>query len=276
MSYTSNQEKSRFNPIGGLLSPQGLTVGGLINIVNYTGSPASGTYTPTPGTKLIYVEMVGGGGGSASAAATSSGQISFGAPGCPGGCVYALLDISYDISGTYSLGSGGTAGQSTGTVDGGNGGNTVFTINDIVLTAGGGSAGYRTAASSSDAMEYTGWSNGTSGLSSVVGTNVKWYNIVNSTRQGYAASVIPGAAGEAVTYFDCNVASFNPSALFSKYHPTNRGLTRVSKFAYSEDGRSPPSPGFGSGPSGPVNRGSSAARNGIAGSVGAIIIYEYA
>ena len=69
----------------------------------------SGIYTPTPGTKSVIVEVVGGGGGGGGANAAGAGQISSGGNG--GGGAYGKGRFTSDFSGVQmTVGTGGTPG----------------------------------------------------------------------------------------------------------------------------------------------------------------------
>ncbi|WP_256976294.1 hypothetical protein [Burkholderia sp. AU28863] len=112
----------------------GQATGRLINIQRFT---ASGTYTPTPGTTSIIAEGVGAGAGGAGATATSS-QTSCGGGG--GGGAYAKVRITaVPASASVTVGSGGSAGGTTG----GAGGATSF---GSYFSVGGGAGGQASAA----------------------------------------------------------------------------------------------------------------------------------
>ncbi|OXI70114.1 hypothetical protein CFB81_16380 [Burkholderia sp. AU28863] len=112
----------------------GQAVGRLINVQRFT---VSGTYTPTPGTTSIIAEGVGGGAGGAGATATSS-QTSCGGGG--GGGAYAKVRITaVPASASVIIGSGGSAGGTTG----GAGGVTSF---GSYFSVGGGAGGQASAA----------------------------------------------------------------------------------------------------------------------------------
>lgn len=117
----------------GLVNSSGM-VGRLVSIKKFT---ASGTYTPTAGTKFIRVRLVGAGGaGGGAAASTVSGYLAAGRGG--GGGSYGettLIDVTSVLSvvvivggaGVGAAGSSGTAGGSSSfgsyiTAPGGDGG----------------------------------------------------------------------------------------------------------------------------------------------------------
>lgn len=118
---------------------------------------ASGTYTPTAGTRRIFVEGVGGGGQGGGATASSSGQASIGGGGGAGS--YASKWYTADIASSYAYtcGAGGTTGT-TGT--GQSGADSTFNTSDIVAKGGTGGA---TMAAGTSVIGQTG---GVSGLAS--------------------------------------------------------------------------------------------------------------
>ena len=124
-------------------------VGRLINTRVFT---SSGTYTPTPGTKRLLVEMVGGGGAGGGAYAGGSSASSAGAGGSSGAYGKALLtSVSASIS--YSVGAGG-AGVSGG--KGTDGGATNFGTLSVSGGLGGRAHSYGGAAIYTDVTSGTG------------------------------------------------------------------------------------------------------------------------
>lgn len=96
---------------------------------------ASGTYTPTPGTKYIIAELIGGGGGGGGAPTTGSSQTAPGGGGGGGG--YCCKVINSGFSGQQiTIGAGGL-GATGGAASGDPGGNTTF----MGMVAGGGGGG---------------------------------------------------------------------------------------------------------------------------------------
>lgn len=82
------------------------TPGRLLNVRTFF---TSGIYTPTPGTKRVIVEMVGGGGGGAGSRAAPSGNISLGGSGGAGAYLKAMYTSGF--SGVQvTVGSGGNGG----------------------------------------------------------------------------------------------------------------------------------------------------------------------
>lgn len=113
---------------------QSASPGSLIRVQAFT---ASGTYTPTPGTKKAIVRGVGGGGGGGGCPATTSSQQSTSGGGQSG--AYAELSLDSLLSSyAITVGSAGTAGTKTPTA-GGNGGATIMAG---VVTIPGGAGGY--------------------------------------------------------------------------------------------------------------------------------------
>lgn len=107
----------------------GLTAGRLLNVRRFT---ANGTYTPTPGTTAIIVDVVGGGGAGGSVGATAAGQLGVGGGGGAGGHARSYLTTGFSGV-SMTIGAGGVGGApSTG------GGTTSF---GALLQATGGGAG---------------------------------------------------------------------------------------------------------------------------------------
>lgn len=114
----------------GLVDSNGI-VGRLINTQVFT---ASGTYTPTTGTKKIRVTLTGGGGGASGCQGTNTSQTVSGAGGGAGGTVIATI-TSLSSSYTVTIGAGGSGSSSS--ASGTAGGNSTFGA----LIASGGGAG---------------------------------------------------------------------------------------------------------------------------------------
>lgn len=109
---------------------------GYLNTQILTAS--SGTYTPTAGTNLVHITMIGGGGGGGG---VSSGS---GVAGGAGGSTGVQLDIWLTgipiTGGDYTNGAGGAGGNSFGGT-GQTGGDTTIVINGSTITANGGAGG---------------------------------------------------------------------------------------------------------------------------------------
>ena len=122
--------------------------GGLLNVQVFA-SAALTTYTPTPGTRKIIVELLGGGGGGAYRPATSAGQVAVPSPGNNG----AGLVVKYNFTltagqtGSVAIGFGGNGGLSPGS-NGSNGQSTSFSIGGYSVSVGGGLGGTYAAATS--------------------------------------------------------------------------------------------------------------------------------
>lgn len=130
--------------------------GRLIKALRFT---ASGTYTPTAGTKAILVEVLGAGGGGGGARATDSAYQAGGAGGGSG--AYARSYLTSGFSGvTVTIGAGGSGGANT--ASGSAGGTTSFG-SLITCTGGGGGGGTGSTqyASGSSIQQNTGGSGGT-------------------------------------------------------------------------------------------------------------------
>lgn len=117
----------------------------LLAIRSYSTGSGGVTYTPTSGTKVIRLRMVGGGGGTAGTAGLAS-SIDVCGGGASGAYLEWWLDPGSNTSiagGALVIGIGGIAGTAGGTV-GGSGGNTAITIQGTTFTATGGGPGNRT------------------------------------------------------------------------------------------------------------------------------------
>lgn len=79
------------------------TTGRLLNVQTFN---ASGTYTPTPGTKKIIVEVIGAGGGGGSASGANASSVGIGAGGGAGGYAKSLI-TSVPSSQSVVVGVGG-------------------------------------------------------------------------------------------------------------------------------------------------------------------------
>ena len=86
---------------------------------------ASGTYTPTIGTKAIIVEAVGAGGGSGGVPATSTNSTGLSSAGAGGAYAKSYLTTGFSSGVAVTIGAGGIAGTSAG-ASGGTGGTTSF------------------------------------------------------------------------------------------------------------------------------------------------------
>ncbi len=98
---------------------------------------ASGTYTPTAGTKMIRVTVTGGGGSGGGSNGTTTSQLISGAGGGAAGTAIKTLSVAQGTSYPVVVGVGGTS--VSGAVGGVIGGNSSF--NGSVIGNGGGLAG---------------------------------------------------------------------------------------------------------------------------------------
>lgn len=203
---------------------------------------ASGTYTPTPGTKSVVVEVVGGGGAGGGTAACAAGQSAAAAGGGAGG--FAKSRITSGFSGVaVTVGAGGTP---TSASAGGNGGTSSF---GALLSAPGGTGGTADAATSSF-PHVSGYGNG--GAIGVGG------NIFNATG---------GAGSSGFGVSSSNVISGSGGASYY-------GGGANASISTSANGNAASSPG--SGGSGSTTISSGAAKSGGAGASGMVTVYEYA
>ncbi len=110
--------------------------GTAFNSISIQEFNASGTYTPTTGMRFCIVELIGGGGGGGGASTGSGGQVSAGAGGGSGGYVKALLTATQiSISQAITIGTGGSAGNSSGT---GGGAGGITSLGALLSATGGG------------------------------------------------------------------------------------------------------------------------------------------
>lgn len=215
--------------------------GGLLGIQKFT---ANGTYTPTPGMKNCIIEYVGGGGGSGVVVSTTASQTSAVGGGASGSYGKALITAAtIGASQAITIGAAGVGG-SAGSAGGAGGTTSVGSI--LTAPGGGGSpASVATATSSSDV--------GAGGLSGSVATGG---NIINTSGE-------QGAFG---------------FAILSKTLGGGGGSNPLGSGGQSSGASFTPTSGtgYGAGAGGWANGVSTAAKVGIAGLPGVVIIYEYA
>lgn len=216
-----------------------------VGLLNTQIFNASGTYTPTPGTKSILVRLWGGGGGgggAAGVAAQASLAQSAGAGGYSEGFLSGILNSS---SGAVVLGAQGSGGSTAGT-DGTDGGASTFALSTLNMSCPGGLHGSGDAAT----------------------------GITVATLTGAAQSGAPTGG-----YFNYNGGGADPSARLSNL--VNFSGTGGAPFALARSGRGVASgnPGFtgniGGGGSAGCSTGATG-RAGGAGGLGLCIIEEYA
>lgn len=148
------------------------------------------SYTTPAGCTGIYVEAVGGGGGGRLGQSTNGNEIS-GAGGGAGAYCAHYFSVSANTAYSYAIGAGGT-------VNGGNGGDTTFTVGAVTITAGGGTAG--TTSSSTAAPGGTA-TNGTLNVTGNYGMSLVLVGGLNAGGQLGGASFFGGVgrAGVAST-----------------------------------------------------------------------------
>lgn len=138
-----------------------ISPGGLL-ATRVFATPGTSVYTPTPGTKAVIVELVGGGGGSGGSSAAGAGQVALSGGGA--GASYGMGLYTSSFSGvTITVGARGAAGAAGAA--GGAGGTSSF---GALLSASGG--GNSTGGAPSSLM-YVSASAGNSGT--VTGANLR-------------------------------------------------------------------------------------------------------
>ncbi|MBA7775837.1 hypothetical protein HV157_07785 [Enterobacter sp. RHBSTW-00318] len=222
--------------------------GRLINAQTFT---ASGTYTPTAGTKFVIAEVLGGGGGGGSNAATPSAGAAAGAGGASG--AYAVCKHTPTGPVSIVIGAGGAGGVSTAAgADGSTGGTSSYGA----VSAPGGRGGPRGVAFNT----FPTGGNVATGSSGVTGSVIVGtpgtggsygilYSDSNATGGGGANSIY-GAGGIAITI-----------------NSGGSGTTQGSDAS-----------GYGSGGGGAVSvhTATAASSRGGNGTPGIVIIWEYA
>lgn len=217
-----------------------LTPGRLLNVQVFYNS---GIYNPTPGTKKVIVEMVGGGGGSAGSRSASSGQISVGGAGGAGS--YAKGQFTQNFSGVQiTVGAKGAGGTSSWPYAS-DGGTSSF---GSLITAAGGSAGQPAGPANSFPF---------STVAAVVSAGANNANIIGTPGQGASASIAVSAA--VVTEAPGGSSQFGAGGFITAFNAKG-----VNGSGY----------GSGGGPS-KVNGGNAAVAGGD-GSQGLVIVWEYA
>ncbi len=161
-------------------------VGRLLNVVTIT---ASGTYTPSAGTKKVLVEVIGAGGGGQGAGAVRV----VGGGGGSGAYVKALitsLAASYPV--TVGTGGAGTTATSAGQISN-SGGATTF---GSFITCGGGSGGVADMTTSATTGASCIAGGGQPGAVTTVTTaGVKYITVQNGSRGSFGTAVHPNYLG---------------------------------------------------------------------------------
>lgn len=216
-----------------------IPAGTLINTQIFT---ATGTYTPTAGTKSVVVELQGGGGAGGGSAATGVGQISIGAGGGAGG--YAKSRLTSGFSGvTVTIGA---AGANAVGANGGAGGASTF---GGLMTANGGAGGFVDGPSAPPFLNH-GYA---------AGGSASGGNMLNISGQ-------PGSIGHVLAAV---VGTFaGGSGAMSYFGSGSAGSVSGSPIAI-------PVSGYGSGGAGSSLLPSSVAQAGSSGAPGVCVIYEY-
>jgi hypothetical protein len=209
----------------------------LIGVQIFTAA-GTATYTPTPGTSKVIVEVVGGGGGAGGAPATTGGNVSVGGGGSGG--AHGVSRITSGFAGTtVTVGAGGLGG--TGTF-GASGGTSSF---GAFVSAPGGPGGTVAGPTAPP------WSTGTLGTGNSTGGNL-WNS---SGHQGQVSVAVTAAQGGGGTGGASRFGAGGAGA----------GATGAGGDASA--------PGAGGG--GTMNPASAVAIKGGNGAPGAVLIWEY-
>lgn len=234
-----------------------LTYLGLVDSNGYSGRlvgtpkfiTTSGTYTTPPGVKAIIVEVVGGGGGGGGCVAASTGAHTVSGGGGAGGTAKSFIALPL-ASYTVTIGAGGTAGTTAGSV-GGDGGTTSFGSVAVATGGAGGGGGNSGATSSNNVLVASGGNAG----------------------KGTTGNISSGSyesASQAIAAFGSNVGSGGGST------PYGTGGTRVG---LSVQGQTPGNnaTGNGAGGGGAVGYAATTATTAVVGgkgSDGCILVWE--
>lgn len=227
------------------------------SLVNVQVLSASGTYTPTPGTHSILIDIWGGGGGSGGAAAGAAGVSSSAAGGgAPSGYMRIFANDTLIAPITFTIGAGGTAGSAGGANDAVAGGNTTFNILTGITVTGGPPGNGQAAPAATQSITQ----GGVAGVANVVPANTANFILITNARSfnGKAGFVINGAlnivnGGDGIS--PPNGANYRSNS--------NNGLV----------GAPGQSPGGGATGATTINNST---RAGGAGGNGLIVVYEYA
>ncbi len=217
-----------------------LTPGRLLNVQVFYNS---GTYTATPGTKKVIVEMVGGGAGSAGSRAAGSGQVAIGGAGGAGS--YAKGSFTQNFNGVQvTVGTKGAGGTVSGPYAS-DGGTSSF---GSLISAAGGAAGQPAGPTSSFPF---------STVAAAVSAGANGANIIGTPGQGASASIAVNAS--VVIESPGGSSQFGAGGFITAFNAKG-----INGSGY----------GSGGGPS-KVNSGSAAVAGGD-GSQGLVIVWEYA
>ena len=212
----------------------------LINVQTFSVAGTT-TYVPTPGTKSVIVEVLGGGGGGAGSPAATSAQVGIASGGGAGS--YAQSRILANFAGvSVTVGSGGTAGAAGGV--GGAGGQSSF---GALVVAAGGNGGPGTLANGPPFIV----AGNTGGALPTTG------NMVNAAGQPSSFAISPNLSG---FVSGAGAPSFFGGGGSSVVSMTGPGVAGVTA---------------GSGGSGGATAPSGVAQVGGAGAAGIVIVHEY-
>lgn len=209
---------------------------------------ASGTYTATPGTTSVIVEVQAPGGGSGGCVATAASQWAAGRSGGGGG--YALKRLTSGFDGqTVTIGAPGIAAVA-GDNGGGNGGVTSF---GAIITCNGGGGG---GGSGPSAQTSGGFIQNPAAGGSASGGDIN----------------IPGGSGSVPFAVGVNAVVIGPGG--ASFLSTGAAMRTVVN--NNTNGQSPAG-GYGGGASGPAQcNGVFSAVGGAVGGPGIVIITEFA
>lgn len=214
-----------------------LGIGATGRLIGVQTFAAGATYTPTAGTISVIVEIQGAGGAGGGAPASAAAQGSCGGPGAAGGYIKHRLVTGFSGA-TVTVGTGGTGVS-------GAAGNAGTSSSFAGVTAGGGAGG--TVAASGASSNVFGAAGGTA----------TGGNILNAPGQASTGSNTSNAGGIAIA----------GSGAMSQMGGGGAGSFQATGGAAT---------GAGAGGGGTANGASQGAITGGAGSVGRVIVYEYA
>lgn len=206
---------------------------------------SSTTYTPTPGTNSIIIEVQGGGGGGGAVPATSSSQYAVAGGGASGSYAKSLLTSGF--SGVaITVGAGG-AGGVAGLNNGSQGGTSSF---GALISCPGGFGGVSQAATA----------NGSVSFGQVTGSQVN----------ASGGNIFNGSSNTASLGFGNSSGGFvSGSGCSSNFGGGGRGVVGSSNPGVS-------AVSYGAGGGGAGNNASGSAQAGGNGAPGVVIIWEYA
>ena len=223
-----------------------LGVGRLVAVQTFT---ASGTYTPSPGTSFIIVELQGAGGAGGGCDAAPVGQNAVSSGGASGAYCKLLLTTGFGPTSTVTIGAAGVANSAA---DGGAGGDTYFNTGATTRRAFGGIGGTMGAASATFPRI----------------TGVPSYSASFNIMGTYQAIIfITGTSGGSGISLSSIIAGPGAGA--------GSPLSNAAPQQYLTSGGVGSSSGYGAGGSGACTGPSNAARDGEAGRPGIVIIHEY-